>query len=443
MNKYLYLIEKKINYEINYDVVKRRIDSNTVIYYLSCLVDSYIVNDLIKGFMIKRNTYLNGSVIKEENIDIIVTAIFSGCLLLVDNDSYYIIETRNYPTRSISESESEKSLKGSHDSFNESILTNTGLIRRRIKDEKFRCELFTIGKESKTDVSLNYIEGKANKKLLIKIKRRLKSINVNSLVMADKAISELLFDQKYQIFPKVRFTERADVASIHILKGYIVLIVDTSSSVIIIPTTFFELNEQLQEYQLPPIIATFDRLFRMFCILIAMYLLPLWFLICLDGSFTSDTFLLIENIDKTKLFIQIISVEIFLSVIRLASLNISNMLATSMSLVASIILSSLAIETGLIYPEVIFYCALSTLALFSISNYETSKAISICNLLLVVSVGLFDKLGFIITSTIIFINLVSIENYNVFYLYPFIPFSIKEFIRVIIKKPINKNTKNN
>ena len=76
MNKYLYLIEKKINYEINYDVVKRRIDSNTVIYYLSCLVDSYIVNDLIKGFMIKRNTYLNGSVIKEENIDIIVTAIF-------------------------------------------------------------------------------------------------------------------------------------------------------------------------------------------------------------------------------------------------------------------------------------------------------------------------------------------------------------------------------
>ena len=157
MNKYLYLIEKKINYEINYDVVKRRIDSNTVIYYLSCLVDSYIVNDLIKGFMIKRNTYLNGSVIKEENIDIIVTAIFSGCLLLVDNDSYYIIETRNYPTRSISESESEKSLKGSHDSFNESILTNTGLIRRRIKDEKFRCELFTIGKESKTDVSLKYI----------------------------------------------------------------------------------------------------------------------------------------------------------------------------------------------------------------------------------------------------------------------------------------------
>lgn len=440
MNKYQYIIEKKINYQINYDVVKRNIDSNTAIYYLSSLVDSYIVNDLIKGFMIKRNTYLNGSVIKENNIDNIITNIFSGCLLLVDNDSYYIVETRNYPTRSISESESEKSLKGSHDSFNESILTNTGLIRRRIKDDKFKCELFTIGNNSKTDISLNYIEGKVNKKLLIKIKRKLKSINVNSLDLADKSLAELLFDQKYQIFPKVRFSERPDVAAIHILKGYIVILVDTSSSAIIVPTTFFELNEQINEYQLPPIIASFDRLFRLFCILIAMYLLPLWFILCIDGTFNSSTFLIIENVDKNNLFIQIITVSIFLSIIRLASLNISNMLSTSMSLVASIILSSLAIETGLIYPEVIFYCALTTLSYYSISNYETSKAISLSNLLLILSIGFFGKIGFVITSTLLFINLVTLNSYNVYYLYPFIPFDFKKFVSRIIKKPL-KNRK--
>ena len=440
MNKYQYIIEKKINYKINYDVVKRNIDSNTAIYYLSSLVDSYIVNDLIKGFMIKRNTYLNGSVIKENNIDNIITNIFSGCLLLVDNDSYYIVETRNYPTRSISESESEKSLKGSHDSFNESILTNTGLIRRRIKDDKFKCELFTIGNNSKTDISLNYIEGKVNKKLLIKIKRKLKSINVNSLDLADKSLAELLFDKKYQIFPKVRFSERPDVASIHILKGYIVILVDTSSSAIIVPTTFLELNEQINEYQLPPIIASFDRLFRLFCILIAMYLLPLWFILCIDGTFNSSTFLIIENVNKNNLFIQIITVSIFLSIIRLASLNISNMLSTSMSLVASIILSSLAIETGLIYPEVIFYCALTTLSYYSISNYETSKAISLSNLLLILSIGFFGKIGFVITSTLLFINLVTLNSYNVYYLYPFIPFDFKKFVSRIIKKPL-KNRK--
>lgn len=440
MSKYQYIIEKKINYPINYDVVKKNISSNTIIYYLSSLVDSYIVNDLIKGFMIKRNTYLNGSVIKENDIDTIVTSIFSGCLLLIDNDSYYIIETRNYPTRGISESESEKSLKGSHDSFNESILTNTGLIRRRIKDEKYRCEMFAVGDKSKTDICINYLEEKVDKRLLIKIKRKLKSIKVDSLDLSDKSLAELLFNQKYQIFPKVRFTERPDVASIHILKGYIVILVDTSSSAIIVPTTFFELNEQLNEYQLPPIISSFDRLFRLFCILIAMYLLPLWFILCIDGTLQSSTFLIIENVDKSKLFIQIITVYIFLSIIRLASLNISSMLSTSMSLVASIILSSLAIETGLIYPEVIFYCALTTLASYAISNYETSKAISLCNLLLVIAVGLFSKIGFIITNTILIINLINIESYNVFYLYPFIPFNFKDFLNRIIKLPL-KNKK--
>lgn len=440
MSKYQYIIEKKINYLINYDVVKRNISSNTIIYYLSSLVDSYIVNDLIKGFMIKRNTYLNGSVIKENDIDTMVTSIFSGCLLLIDNDSYYIIETRNYPTRGISESESEKSLKGSHDSFNESILTNTGLIRRRIKDEKYRCEMFAVGDKSKTDICINYLEEKVDKRLLIKIKRKLKSIKVDSLDLSDKSLAELLFNQKYQIFPKVRFTERPDVASIHILKGYIVILVDTSSCAIIVPTTFFELNEQLNEYQLPPIISSFDRLFRLFCILIAMYLLPLWFILCIDGTLQSSTFLIIENVDKSKLFIQIITVYIFLSIIRLASLNISSMLSTSMSLVASIILSSLAIETGLIYPEVIFYCALTTLASYSISNYETSKAISLCNLLLVIAVGLFSKIGFIITNTILIINLINIESYNVFYLYPFIPFNFKDFLNRIIKLPL-KNKK--
>ena len=55
--------------------------------------------------MIKRNTYLNGSVINEDSIDNIISAIFSGCLLLIDNDKYFVVETRSYPTRSIAESE--------------------------------------------------------------------------------------------------------------------------------------------------------------------------------------------------------------------------------------------------------------------------------------------------------------------------------------------------
>lgn len=433
--------EKSINYDINYDVVKRKIDNKNTIYYLSSLVENESVNFLIDGMLSKRKNYLNGSVSKNNNLLDITTSFFSGCLIIYDNFDFFIVETRNYPSRSINESESEKSLKGPHDGFNESILTNTALIRRRIKSEKFKCELFKIGKKSKTDITINYIDDLASKSLLLKIKRRLKEINVDSLVLADKALAEIIFDQNYQIYPKVRFTERPDIAAIHLLKGYIVLLVDTSSSCIIVPTTFFELNEQLEEYQLPPFVSSFNRLFRFLCFFIGVYLLPIWFLLCLDNKNAFKTIIILQNIDRTTLFLQVLSIQIFLNAIRLASFNSTSILSTTMSLFASIILSDVAIKTGLLSSEVVFYAALSSICTYAISNYETSRAMALWNIILTVSVGLFFKIGFIIFATIMFISMVTIHSFDISYLYPFIPFNFKELLFKFYKLPYRKKNK--
>ena len=443
MNKLHLLIEKKLNYNSNYDVVKRIIHNDCVLYYLSSLVDFSYVNKLIEGKIIKKDSILNGCISSYQNFDKIINSVLSGCLLLIENEDFYILETRNYPNRSINESESEKSLKGSHDGFCESILVNTALIRRRIKDENFKCELVSVGKLSKTDITINYMDNKVNHKLLSKIKRKINGLNIDSLVLADKSLSELLFNQKYQVFPKVRFTERPDIASIHILKGYIVISVDTSSSVIIVPTTFFELNEQLQEYHLPSTIATFNRLFRFFCLLIGLFLLPLWFLLSIMQYTPSNTIMIVTDISQNQLFIQIISIQIFLSAIRLASINTSSLFSSSMSLFASIIISGLAVETGILKAEVVFYAALSSICCFAISNYETSRAVSFWNLILIISIGLFGKIGFIISSIILFLSIVSINNNYIYYLYPFIPFDFKELIKRIFKFPFDtKKDKN-
>ena len=435
MNKIAYYIEKRLNYGHNFDVIKREINNNTIMFYLSSLADVNLVNQIIEGKIFKRDAILNASIVLEEDYEKILVSIYSGCLLLIENNQCYIIETRNYPNRSVNESESEKSLKGSHDGFTESILTNTALIRRRIKDDHFRCELFQVGKISKTDITINYLDGMVNQSLLLKIKRKLKTIDVNSIVLADKAIAELVFEQKYQIFPKVRFSERPDIASIHILKGYIVILVDTSSSCIIVPTTFFELNEQLEEYQLPSLISTFNRIFRLFCVVIGLFLLPIWFIICIEGMPPNNSFLIIEGLTKNELFVQIIAVQIFLSTIRLASYNTTSLLSTSMSLLATIILSNLAVETGLLSSEVVFYGALSSICCYAISNYETSRAITFWNLIMIFSVGFFYKIGFIISSTIMFITVVTIHSFDICYLYPFIPFNLKDLINRIFKLP--------
>ncbi len=55
----------------------------------------------------------------------------------------------------------------------------------------------------------------------------------------------------------VRYTERPDVATNHILEGHVIIVVDTSPSVIITPTTIFHHVQHAEEYRQAPSVGTF------------------------------------------------------------------------------------------------------------------------------------------------------------------------------------------
>ena len=164
-----------------------------------------------------------------------------------------------------------------------------------------------------------------------------------------------------------------------------------------------------------------------------MFLVPLWFLVASDPSIDSNFLILNESLSRQELFIQILVVELFLSFIRLASFNTPGLLSTSMSLAATIILSEVAASIGLVQGEVVFYCALSSLAAFGIPSFEVSRAVTLWNFLFVLAIGFFNKIGFIVMSFILFLTLVSIQNYGSAYLYPFLPFSLQDFLKTIFR----------
>src|SRR5690625_521107 len=152
----------------------------------------------------------------------------------------FVVDVRYYPGREPEEPDTERVIRGSRDGFTESIISNTALIRRRIKDKGLRNEIIKVGKRSKSDICISYIDSIANEELIKLVKNQLEKIEIDQLVMADRALTELFFDKKWNPFPIVRYTERPDVAAHHILSGYIILIVDTSPNVIILPTTYFD-----------------------------------------------------------------------------------------------------------------------------------------------------------------------------------------------------------
>ena len=427
----------RLGYKINFDVVRKQVlyqGQPIVFYFLSSLVNQNAINEILENIH-KKNLIVNGSVDFEEDINIVESQINAGMLAILNypGHKYLVVDTRSYPDRSVGEPESEKSVKGSHDGFTEHMLTNTALIRRRIKSRGFRAELMQIGELSKTYVNIYYIENRVNKRLYNEVKKKLKNIDIDSLTMTDRALAEILFKQTFNVFPVVRFTERPDIASIHILKGYLVIMIDTSPGAIIVPTTFFELCQQPMEYHFSPIISSFGRLLRYFSIFIAIFLVPLWFLAASDPNINCPFLILNETIGRGELFIQILIVELFMSFIRLASFNTPGLLSTSMSLAATIILSEVAASIGLVNGEVVFYCALSSLAAFGIPSFEVSRAVTLWNFILVLSIGIFNKIGFIIMSFILFLTLVSIRNFGSAYLYPFLPFSFQDLCKTIFR----------
>lgn len=225
------------------------------LYYVTGLCDSLYVIELIKELLkindheteanrlkeIVKNRLVHQQVTLVQTLDEAVDQVLSGLVVFFveDSDFAFVVDVRNYPGRQPEEPDTEKVIRGARDGFVENIVVNTGLIRRRIRDERLRYEIMKIGERSKTDIAIAYLEDVADPGLIEVIKKELKTIKIDGLPMADKTIEEFLVKQGFNPFPLVRYTERADVAAVHLLEGHVIILVDTSPSVIITPTTFF------------------------------------------------------------------------------------------------------------------------------------------------------------------------------------------------------------
>ncbi|MFR8165380.1 MAG: spore germination protein [Enterocloster sp.] len=161
----------------------------------------------------------------------ILVSLLSGlsCLLIDGYDKCITIDCRTYPARGVEEPEKDKVLRGSRDGFVETLIFNTALIRRRIRDVDFTVEITQAGERSHTDIAICYMKGRVDQNLLKTIKERIQSLHVDALTMNQESLAECLYPHKwYNPFPKFRFSERPDTAAASILEGNIIILVDNS-----------------------------------------------------------------------------------------------------------------------------------------------------------------------------------------------------------------------
>ncbi len=381
----------------------------------------------------------------ENSIRTIGTQVLSGLeALVIDGiDDVIMIEARSYPMRSVDEPDTDRVMRGSHDGFVETIIFNTALIRRRIRDPHLTMEITKVGDVSKTDVVLCYMDNRVNRRQLELLRQKISDIHIPSLTMAQESLAEcLVHKQWYNPLPKIRYTERPDCVAACIHEGQIVVLVDNSASAMIVPSALLEFMQDTNDFCFPPLIGTYLRLVRSIIFLATLLLMPLWYLAVKNPTVVPPAlqFLLIQEPNEVPIFLQIMISELIIDGIKLASLNTPNSLNNAFSVVGGLILGEFAVSAGIFVPEVLLYMAFTATANFTQPSFELGYAFKLFRMMLVTLTALFNFWGFGIGIGIIILLIATTETVTgKRYLYPLIPFSGKALLRQIIRFPIQKD----
>ena len=216
------------------------------------------------------------------DINEITTQILSGQLALLTEgfSDVVMIDARTYPTRSLQEPDSDRVLRGARDSFCETIIFNTALIRRHIRDPRLTVVHKTVGSVSKSDVVVCYFKDRADQKAVDTLLQKISALDVKTLSMGQESITEALLPRRwYNPFPKVRYTERPDTAAASICEGGIIMIVDGSPSAIMMPTALLDFFQDTNDYYFPPLVGSYLRLTRFLIYILTLFLIPTWYLL--------------------------------------------------------------------------------------------------------------------------------------------------------------------
>ncbi|ODG93618.1 MULTISPECIES: spore germination protein [Bacillaceae] len=454
-------ISDRIGYGVSFDVGKRVIFVNKVevnLYYVNGLTDTSFIqrflDDLIGLEKVEKNKSMFKNIedtIVHQSVEIVLTfedvikKVLSGLIVvLVDGeDKGLAVDVRSYPGRGPTEPDTERVVRGSRDGFTENIINNTGLIRRRIRDENLRNEILQVGESSKTDVCLTYIEGLAHAELVKEVRDRITGIHVDGLTMTDKKLEEFILKQGYNPFPLVRYSERPDVVANHILEGHVCIIVDTSPSVIITPATYYHHMQHAEEFRQTPSVGTFLRWCRYIGIFMSVFLLPFWLLLCNYPEVLPKSLSYIgpKETSNIPIYLQLIIADMGIEFLRMASIHTPNAVSTSMGIIAAVLIGQVAIDVGLFQPEVVLYTAVSMIGSYATPSYELALANKLAKFFILILTAILGVKGFMIGSTLFILFLASLNTLNTPYFWPFIPFDGRAFWHLVIRTKASESQK--
>ncbi len=452
-------MNERLRVKENFDVLSKTLsfaDGEATLYYIDGFVKDTVMQKLMMHFLSQKKLPPSAREFMEtavpyvetdvtEDVDLMVRMVLSGATLMLAETfgtAAVIIDSRTYPARETAEPEGDRVMLGARDGFVETLIFNTALVRRRIRNPALTMHYMSVGSDSGTDVVLCYMADRADLNYVQYLKERLSALKTSSLTVGHESLAECLIQRRwYNPFPKIRTTERPDSASAQLLEGSVLIMIDNTPQVMVLPSTIFDFMQESNDFYFPPLTGTYIRVVRYLVFFLTLIITPVWYLLIKYPAFVPDWlhFALPEETGQLPIFVQLLLVEFIIDALRLASLNTPNMLNNSLSVVGGLILGDFAVDIGWLIPEVILYMAFVAIANFTQRSYELGYAIKFLRILLLVLTALFGIWGFAggFLLCLVLVATNSTVNGKRNYLYPLIPFSGRGLKSLLVR--VRKN----
>ena len=443
----MYNINPSIDYKTKELIINKQ---KIILLYNDILVNKEMINkeilskikDLSKKQIQSLNKYLpniNTEKIKKKDIN---NKLNNSNLILIINNNIYSIETKLITDRAISPSTNELNITGPKDSFNENINTNINLIRKRIKSKNLILKESIIGKETNTKISLLYMNNIAKDKLVNEIQNKLNNINIDGII--DSSYIKKYLDTN-KLFPTIIQTERPDKASIALLEGKCIILVENSPYALILPSFFLDFFHTPDDYYQKNINTTFIRLIRLCAFLISL-LTPAIYIATTTRNYNLLPYKLLIMLKAGRTFVPFPAyIEAFFMIVcfeilKETDIRMSQTSSSAVSILGGLILGDAAVSAGIVSPIMIIVIAISSISGLIFSSLELSNALRTYKILLLILSSILGIYGVLIGLIYLIINLINTKTFNYKYLSPIYPFNKNEIKDSFIKL---KNTKRN
>ncbi|MEK3684061.1 spore germination protein [Paenibacillus sp. FSL R10-2736] len=391
---------------------------------------------------IKDNALSIGKEKLVQDINGLLEALLSGdTIILVDGLGEAVSgSTCGGEVRAVSEASTQVAIRGSKESFTETISTNIALVRKIIKNPDLWTETMKLGDVTHTDITIMYIHGIADEETIKVFKKKLQEIKVDS-ILESGYIEQIIEDNKYSPFPTLYNTERPDSVAGNLLDGRIAIFVDGTPFVLIAPTTFFMFFHTVEDYYQRYDISTLIRLLRFLCLLISLYG-PAIFVAALNFHQEMIPTPLLINLASQRegvpfpAFVEAVMMEVTFEIIREAGVRMPSPIGQTVSIIGGLVLGTAAVQAGIVSPAMVIVVSLTGISSFATPAFNMALSIRMLRFVIMVIAAFMGLYGIAIFTIMLIAHMCSLRSLGVPYMSPMGPFVPENQKDTFLRSPL-------